>query len=179
MILDAAGIVWVTDFGLAKTGDQGMTHTGDILGTIRYMSPERFRGQCDVRADVYALGLTLYELLVLKPAFESSDRLKLIDLVSKSEPLAPRAVDPRIPRDLETIVLKAIDKEPRRRYQSADEMADDLQRVVNDEPILRAENLDRRAHGQVVATQPLARHGVERGRAGSGRSGGTFNALRA
>ena len=89
LILDAAGIVWVTDFGLAKTGDQGMTHTGDILGTIRYMSPERFRGQCDVRADVYALGLTLYELLLLKPAFESSDRLKLIDLVSKSEPPAP------------------------------------------------------------------------------------------
>jgi len=136
LILDAAGIVWVTDFGLAKTSDQPMTQTGDILGTIRYMSPERFRGQCDVRADIYALGLTLYELLVLKPAFQSSDRLKLIDLASKTEPTAPRTIDSRIPRDLETVVLKAIDKDPKRRYQSADEMADDLQRVVNDEPIL-------------------------------------------
>src|SRR5262249_45385089 len=66
LLLDAAGNVWVTDFGLAKTGDGGVTHTGDILGTIRYMAPERFRGHCDVRADVYALGLTLYELLALK-----------------------------------------------------------------------------------------------------------------
>ena len=89
LILDAAGTVWVTDFGLAKTSDQQMTQTGDILGTIRYMSPERFRGQCDVRADIYALGLTLYELLVLKPAFHSSDRLKLIDMASKTEPTAP------------------------------------------------------------------------------------------
>src|SRR5262249_27790005 len=81
LILDTTGNVWVTDFGLAKTGDSGMTHTGDILGTIRYMSPERFRGQCDVRADVYALGMTLYELLTLKAAHASGDRLKLIELI--------------------------------------------------------------------------------------------------
>ena len=68
LLLDAAGIVWITDFGLAKTTDSEMTHTGDILGTIRYMSPERFRGQCDVRADIYSLGVTLYEMLVLTPA---------------------------------------------------------------------------------------------------------------
>ncbi len=135
LILDASGIVWVTDFGLAKVDDDGMTHTGDILGTMRYMSPERFRGYCDVRADIYSLGLTLYELLVLTPAFDSRDRLKLIEMVRQSDPAAPRSLDPRIPRDLETIVLKACDKEPRRRYQSADDMADDLQRFVNDEPI--------------------------------------------
>ena len=76
LLLDEAGVVWVTDFGLAKTGDQNLTHTGDILGTLRYMSPERFRGSCDVRADVYSLGMTLYELLVLKPAFQSADQLK-------------------------------------------------------------------------------------------------------
>ena len=135
LILDTAGIVWVTDFGLAKTSDSSMTHTGDILGTLRYMSPERFKGQCDVRADVYSLGLTLYEMLLLKPAFQSPDRLKLIDMVAQSEAATPRSVDPRIPRDLETIVLKASDKDPRRRYQSADDLAEDLQRFVNDEPI--------------------------------------------
>jgi hypothetical protein len=125
----------VTDFGLAKTGDSAMTHTGDILGTIRYMAPERFRGQCDVRADVYALGMTLYELLTLKAAYSSRDRLKLIELIRDSEAESPRSIDTRIPLDLETIVMKAIDKDPKRRYQSADEMAEDLQRFVNDEPI--------------------------------------------
>jgi serine/threonine-protein kinase len=135
LILDTTGNVWVTDFGLAKTGDGGMTHTGDILGTIRYMSPERFRGQCDVRADVYALGMTLYELLTLKAAYASGDRLKLIEMIRQEEAPGPRSIDPRIPRDLETIVMKAIDKDPRRRYQSADEMGEDLQRFVNDEPI--------------------------------------------
>ena len=135
LLLDAAGVIWVTDFGLAKTSDEAMTHTGDILGTIRYMSPERFKGECDVRADIYALGLTLYELLVLKPAFQSPDRLKLIELVTKSEPESPRAIDPRIPRDLETIVLKCVDKDAKRRYQSADELAEDLQRFIDDEPI--------------------------------------------
>ena len=135
LILDAAGNVWVTDFGLAKTGDSAMTHTGDILGTVRYMSPERFRGQCDVRADVYALGMTLYEMLTLKAAYASGDRLKLIEMIRQSEAASPRSFDPRIPRDLETIVMKAIDKDPKRRYQSADELGEDLQRFVNDEPI--------------------------------------------
>src|SRR5262249_3670997 len=105
------------------------------LGTVRYMAPERFRGQCDVRADVYALGMTLYELLTLKAAFASADRLKLIELIRQTEAASPRSIDPRIPLDLETIVMKAIDKDARRRYQSADEMAEDLQRFVNDEPI--------------------------------------------
>jgi serine/threonine protein kinase len=135
LILDTTGNVWVTDFGLAKTGDGGVTHTGDILGTVRYMAPERFRGQCDVRADVYALGMTLYELLTLKAAYASGDRLKLIELIRHTEPASPRSIDARMPRDLETIVMKAIDKDPKRRYQSADEIAEDLQRFVNDEPI--------------------------------------------
>src|SRR5262249_27211198 len=85
LILDTIGNVWVTDFGLAKTGDGAMTHTGDVLGTVRYMSPERFRGQCDVRGDVYALGMTLYELLTLKAAYASGDRLKLIELIRQTE----------------------------------------------------------------------------------------------
>ena len=135
LLLDMSGVVWVTDFGLAKTNDEAMTHTGDILGTLRYMSPERYRGQCDVRADLYSLGLTLYEMLTLKPAYDSSDRLILMDRINKTDPPAPRTVDARIPRDLETIVLKAIEKDPKRRYQSADELADDLKRFTNDEPI--------------------------------------------
>ena len=135
LLLDAAGVVWVTDFGLAKTDEEGLTHTGDILGTIRYMAPERFRGACDARSDVYALGLTLYELLVLRPAFESPDRLKLIEQVRHQEPTRPRSIDRRIPRDLETIVLKAIDKDPRGRYPTAAALAEDLQRFVEDRPI--------------------------------------------
>jgi hypothetical protein len=135
LLLDTTGNVWVTDFGLAKTSETGMTHSGDILGTIRYMSPERFRGQCDVRADVYALGMTLYELLTLKAAYVSGDRLKLMELIRSSEPASPRSIDARVPRDLETIVMKAIDKDVRRRYQSVDELWEDLQRFVNDEPI--------------------------------------------
>jgi WD40 repeat protein/serine/threonine protein kinase/tetratricopeptide (TPR) repeat protein len=135
LLLDGSGVVWVTDFGLAKTEDEGLTNTGELPGTLRYMSPERFQGQCDVRTDVYALGLTLYEMLVLKPAFEASDRYRLIEQILQQEPARPRSIDGQIPRDLETIVLKAIDKEPRRRYQTADELAEDLRRYLVDEPI--------------------------------------------
>ena len=119
LLLDGDGVVWVTDFGLAKVDDGGLTQTGDFLGTLRYMSPERFQGKCDLRADIYGLGITLYELVVKRPAFESADRLKLIQLINQSDPVRPRLIDPRIPRDLETIILKSIDKEPRRRYKSA------------------------------------------------------------
>jgi eukaryotic-like serine/threonine-protein kinase len=135
LLLDTDGVVWITDFGLAKSDDDGMTATGDILGTLRYMAPERFRGGGDARADLYALGLTLYELLTLRPAFDSPNRLNLIDQIKNEEPARPRAIDNRIPRDLETIVLKAIDKEPERRYASADAMAEDLRRFLADEPI--------------------------------------------
>ena len=136
LLLDTAGVVWIADFGLAKADDDGLTATGDILGTIRYMAPERFRGEGDLRADVYALGLTLYELLTLRPGFESSDRLQMIERIKAEEPVRPRALDSRIPRDLETIVLKAIDKDPGRRYPTADTMAEDLRRYLDDEPVM-------------------------------------------
>jgi WD40 repeat protein/serine/threonine protein kinase len=135
LLLDTQGVVWITDFGLAKASDDGLTQTGDILGTVRYMAPERFRGEGDGRADVYALGLTLYELLALRPAFDSSDRLRLIEQIKAEDPPRPRALDPRIPRDLETIVLKAIAKDPKDRYSSADALGDDLRRFLADEPI--------------------------------------------
>ena len=135
LLLDHAGVVWIADFGLAKGEDEGLTHTGDIVGTLRYMAPCRFRGEGDARADIYALGLTLYELMTLRPAFETSDRLKLIEQIKNEEPARPRSLDGRIPRDLETIVLKAIEKDPKARYQSAQAMAEDLGRFLADEPI--------------------------------------------
>ncbi len=135
LLLDTEGVVWITDFGLAKADNEGLTSSGDILGTIRYMAPERFRGEGDARADVYALGLSLYELLALRSAFASPDRLALIEQIKTEEPQKPRTIDARIPRDLETIVLKAIEKDPRARYQSAEAMGEDLRRFLADEPI--------------------------------------------
>jgi serine/threonine protein kinase/WD40 repeat protein len=135
LLLDMEGVVWISDFGLAKAGDDGLSQTGDILGTLRYMAPERFRGGGDARADTYALGLTLYELLTLRPAYDSPDRLKLIESIKTEDPPRPRAIDDRIPRDLETIVLKAIEKDPDRRYPTADALAEDLRRFLDDEPI--------------------------------------------
>jgi serine/threonine protein kinase/WD40 repeat protein/Tfp pilus assembly protein PilF len=135
LLLDTAGVVWITDFGLAKTQDSALTAAGDIVGTLRYMAPERFKGEGDARSDVYALGLTLYELLVLRPAIDGRDRLELIDRVKNQEPVRPRALDRRIPRDLETIVLEATHKEANRRYQTAEAMAEDLRRFLANEPI--------------------------------------------
>jgi WD40 repeat protein/serine/threonine protein kinase len=135
LLLDTEGVVWIADFGLAKGQDEGLTQTGDILGTVRYMSPERFRGEGDARADVYSLGLTLYELLTLRSAFESLDRLKLSEQIKTEEPKRPRSIDARIPRDLETIVLKAIEKDPKARYQTAEAMGEDLGRFLANEPI--------------------------------------------
>ncbi len=136
LLLDIAGNIWVTDFGLAKADDSGdLTESGDVVGTARYMAPERFRGESDPKSDVYGLGVTLYELLILRPAFDERDRARLIDHILHTDPPAVRAVDPRIPRDLETIVMKAMAKEPTRRYATAGEMADDLRCFLADRPI--------------------------------------------
>jgi serine/threonine protein kinase/formylglycine-generating enzyme required for sulfatase activity/Flp pilus assembly protein TadD len=136
LLLDTHGTVWVTDLGLAKASDSDdLTHTGDIVGTVRYMAPERFQGQSDPRGDVYSLGLTLYEMLTLRPAFEETDRNKLLKLILHEEPVQPRKLAPDVPRDLETVVLKALAKEPALRYQSATEMAEDLKRFVDDKPV--------------------------------------------
>lgn len=136
LLLDLRGTVWVTDFGLAKLDDdRGLTQTGDILGTLRYLAPETLKEQADARSEIYSLGLTLYELLALRPAIESSHRHALIDQVlsGQIEPLEKR--NPEIPRDLVTIVHKAIEPDPRHRYQTAQALADDLRRFVDDEPI--------------------------------------------
>jgi serine/threonine protein kinase/WD40 repeat protein/Tfp pilus assembly protein PilF len=136
LLLDLHGTAWVTDFGLAKADDeQDLTRTGDIVGTLRYMAPERFRGHADARSEVYALGVTLYELLTLRPAFEETDRLALIEHVCHTSPVRPRKIDRQIPRDLETVVLKAIARDPADRYASAAALADDLRRFLTDRTI--------------------------------------------
>ncbi len=136
LLLDVAGRVWVTDFGLAKVeGSDGPTRTGDIVGTVRYMPPERFDGWSDHRSDVYSLGATLYELLTLHPLFAATRQSELIEKVLHDSPEAPRKLDPKIPRDLETIVLKAIAKEPGHRYATAHALGEDLERFLEDRPI--------------------------------------------
>jgi WD40 repeat protein/serine/threonine protein kinase len=137
LLLDDTGNVWVTDFGLAKAESDGddLTHTGDVVGTLRYLAPERFSGRGDLRSDVYGLGLTLYELLTLRPAFDETDRNKLVKEVMHGEPVRPRKVNRTVPRDLETVVLKAIARDPAHRYQTPADMADDLKRFVEDRPV--------------------------------------------
>jgi serine/threonine protein kinase/formylglycine-generating enzyme required for sulfatase activity len=136
LLLDTTGTVWVTDLGLAKANDQqNLTHTGDILGTLRYMPPEAFDGNSDARGDVYALGLTLYELLAFRPAFDEKERNRLIKQVTTAEPERLDRVNREVPRDLVTIVHKAIERDPARRYASAAELEADLKRFLDDEPI--------------------------------------------
>jgi serine/threonine protein kinase/Flp pilus assembly protein TadD len=133
--------LWVTDFGLAhcRHGPVGLTVTGDLVGTLRYMSPEQALAQptgVDHRTDIYSLGATLYELLTLQPAFDDSDRQELLRQIALEEPKPVRRVNQAIPWDLETIVLKAMAKNPAERYATARELANDLRRFLRDEPIL-------------------------------------------
>jgi eukaryotic-like serine/threonine-protein kinase len=137
LMLDEAGQMWVMDFGLAKiTDDDDLTHSGELLGTLRFMAPERFQDRFDARSDVYSLGLTLYELLTLRPAYDEPDRSRLIARVLNEDPPRPSCLDRAIPRDLETIVLKAIAREPQGRYATAGDLAEDLRRFLADRPIL-------------------------------------------
>ncbi len=140
MLLDLRGQLWITDFGLAQvTGDVGLTVTGEMLGTLRYASPEQVlarRGIVDHRSDVYSLGVTLYELLSLRPPFDGRDRNALIRQIADDEPASLRSLEPSIPAELETIVLKALRKETADRYTTAQEMADDLHRFLDGRPIL-------------------------------------------
>jgi tetratricopeptide (TPR) repeat protein len=162
LLVDLAGTLWVTDFGLASSKkDVGLTITGELLGTIRYMSPEQAlakRVPVDHRTDVYSLGATLYELFTLEPAFPGDDPHVVIQDIAFKEPALPRRLNPALPRDLETVLLKAMWKDPAGRYATAQEMADDLGRFLENRPIeARRPGLLRRAtkwgrrHRAVVA----------------------------
>jgi serine/threonine protein kinase/tetratricopeptide (TPR) repeat protein len=138
LLLDSAGELWITDFGLARVQtDTNLTLSGAVMGTARYMSPEQAAGKThlvDHRADLYALGITLYELLTLRPAFDGSTPQQLLRQIERDDPPSPRRINPAIPADLETIVLKAIDKDREARYQTAAELAEDLQRFLDGLP---------------------------------------------
>ena len=137
LLVDADGVVWVADFGLAKAIDQGgdATRTTGAIGTWRYMAPEQFEGKAEARSDLYSLGLTLYELATLRPAFAETSRTSLLNVVMRGLPKAPRQLCPTMPRDLETIILKSIAREPDARYLSAGALAVDLRCFLEDRPI--------------------------------------------
>ena len=139
LLIDDSGWLWVSDFGLARiAGQADLTVSGAVLGTLRYMSPEQAFGArlVDHRTDVYSLGVTLYELITRRPAFVGDDRLEMLRRIAEEEPPALRVLDPAIPRDLETIVGKAMAKDPGERYATALELADDLGRFFQNRPIL-------------------------------------------
>ena len=163
LLLDIQSHLWITDFGLARLQDDaGLTITGDLLGTLRYMSPEQAlakRGYLDHRTDIYSLGATLYELVTLRPAIDGQDRQEVLRKIAQDDPTPPRQLNRAIPRELETVLLKAVSKEPESRYATGQELADDLRRFLEHRPInARRPNLVERAakwsrrHRMAVAT---------------------------
>ncbi|QDV58905.1 serine/threonine-protein kinase [Rosistilla oblonga] len=140
LLVDSGGKVWVADFGLARVRGLGnLTAEGKVMGTARYMSPEQIAGrqqEIDHRTDIYSLGITLYELLCKRPAFESQDRERLFHAIQHSGPVPLRRVNPAVALDLETIVLKAIAKRKDDRYATAGELAEDLRRFLEGKPTL-------------------------------------------
>ena len=136
ILLDRRGHVWIADFGLAKEMDsEGLTATGDVLGTFRYMPPERFQGESDVQSDVYGLGITLHELLTRKPAYADQDKAALAARILREAPKRPRAIDPKVPAELDAIVGKAVAHDRKERYATAEALAGDLRAFLEGRPI--------------------------------------------
>jgi tetratricopeptide (TPR) repeat protein len=154
LMVDRSGHVWVTDFGLARRHDvpTHLTLSGVILGTPAYMSPEQAQNEpLDARSDIYALGATMYDLLTGTAPFLGADAISILLKVASQEPPTPRTHNPRLPRDLETVILKAMDRDPARRYASAGDLADDLQHFLEGEPV------QARRHGFLTRAHRLAR----------------------
>jgi WD40 repeat protein/serine/threonine protein kinase len=160
LMVDGRGRLWVTDFGLAQVqSEAGLTRTGDLVGTLRYMSPEQALARpapLDHRTDVYSLGATLYELLTLRPVFGGTGQQELLRQIALEEPRPPRRLNRAVPQELETVVLKALEKNPADRYATAQDLADDLKRFLEDRPIqARRPTLLRRAR-KWVRRRPAA-----------------------
>jgi serine/threonine-protein kinase len=148
----ADGSLKITDFGLAKQSGSGITVSGEMLGTPSYMAPEQAQGRAHAvgpAADIYALGTILYELVTGRPPFKGASAWDTVQQVLEKDPIAPTQLRPRLPRDLETICLKCMQKEPARRYTTARALAEDLGRFLRDEPIEA-----RRAGDQGLAPAP-------------------------
>ena len=135
LLLSHDGRLSVNDFGLARMLEQpGMTISGELMGSPMYMSPEQIavgRIPLDHRTDIYSLGASLYELLTLQTPFDGQQRDQVLSQIIHKEPSSPRSINKQIPRDLETICQRAMEKDPDRRYQTADQMAADLRCFVN------------------------------------------------
>jgi len=129
LMLDGAGRILLADFGLVRLQGQRLTETGQILGTLLYMSPEQLlagHAEIDGRADVYSLGATLFELLTLRPPLQGRDARETIGLILKNRPPSVRALVPELPREIDAIVKRTLEKEPAARYATAAELRDDL-----------------------------------------------------
>jgi tRNA A-37 threonylcarbamoyl transferase component Bud32 len=138
LLVDRRGNLWVTDFGLARVqSSPTVTAPGDLVGTLRYMSPEQAAGKpvIDPRGDVYSLGVTLYELLTQQPAFPATNKQECLRQILDDDPVPPHRLNKALPAELDTIVLKAMAKHPEDRYSSARELADDLRRFLDDQPV--------------------------------------------
>lgn len=140
LIMGQDGRIKLTDFGLAKGAtDASLTKTGDFVGSPAYVSPEQAssrRSRIDERSDIYSLGVTLYESVTLHQPFAGKDVADVLRKIITKDPPPPSKVNPRIPKDLETIILKAIEKDPEKRFQSVEEFGNELRRFINYEPIL-------------------------------------------
>ena len=139
LLIDRTGKLWVTDFGLARiVGSSGLTVTGDLAGTLRYMSPEQIRGKravVDRRSDIYSLGVTLYELLTLEPVIVAQERWEILVRIDRETPVPLRRLNPSVPLDLATVVNKAIAKDVSARYATAQEFGDDLNSFLQGKPV--------------------------------------------
>lgn len=136
LLVDCRGSVWVTDFGLAVETDQMLEALApNLAGTLRYLAPEQLDGVVDRRSDIYALGVTLYELCTLRPLYSAANRDALIAAIRAKSPETPRSINRSVPRDLEAIILRAIARDRSRRYHSAEAMLDDLMRFLRRQPV--------------------------------------------